>query len=170
MNKEDLKHLKQIVKNDKIIIKPNELRNFKDTIYNKLKNKISLCVKDIGYITNIIEIISITSVKISRTTGNCIYLVTYKIEILKPTIGMIFLTLVNVIDKDGILTEHNNIKLFIPSTSLLTDWEYNGDYFYDSKNDLKISVGNWVKVEIIYMRYDDHNYECIGKLIEPKVN
>jgi DNA-directed RNA polymerase subunit E'/Rpb7 len=150
-----------------VILSPTELSNIYEHLQEKINNRKNNCTKTDGIITEINEIDwnSLTN-KISRISGNCIFNVNYTAKVLKPENGHIYTTLVNIIFKEGIFTEYNNIKILIPSDSM-DGWSFRDGVM--EKTEIggvsRIETGDWVKVIIRKTRYETSNYQCIGELI-----
>jgi non-ribosomal peptide synthetase component F len=80
----------------------------------------------------------------------CGFKVTYQVSVLKPTIGSIYTTVVNNTNPYGVLAKTGGIEFIIPSESL---------------RGCHISRGDWIKVKVTCVRYNDEKYQCIGDLI-----
>lgn len=145
-----------------VTIKPHELDPVKEYIKIKILAKIDSCTEKYGYVTDINNIRILSNI-ISRISGVCIFNVKYDLITLKPESGHVYTCNVNWIYKEGgIFVEYNNINILIPY-AYLTDWKYKNNYYF--KDDRKISVGDWVKVRIITVKYENHTYPCIGTII-----
>jgi len=152
---ETLKHTTEIT------IKPCELNAIDKHIEDKISKKIDSCTEKNGYIMDI-KNIRIISNTISRLSGKCIFKVKYDIVSLKPQPGHVYVGFVNIIFKEGIFVEYHNIKILIPYTSM-KNWVYKTSTY--TLDDRTVSVGDWIKVLIGSVRYDNHTYQCIGSII-----
>ena len=158
-----MEYLQKSVETSQIILRPDELANIESNLEKKIRKKVGMCSKEKGYIIMIHNIQRHKKLQntISRVSGNCIFTVSYDICTLKPEIGHVYKVLISSIFKEGIFCEYNNIKILIPSTELK-------QYTFQNKilvsKDSTIQIGDWIKIRIQNVRYDDQNYQCIAKL------
>lgn len=155
---------KYTVEQSEIILYPSELNDIHKNIDTKLRKRIGSCTKENGYIIDIHEIYhDKTTNKISRVSGNCIFTISYKMTTLKPEAGHVYKAIVNCIFKEGIFCEYNNIKILIPISEIKNYTFQNSKFINKSKS---IEISNIIQVHINIVRYEDQNYQCIGRMIE----
>lgn len=150
-----------------IILRPFELCNINQNILNKLNETIGKCSKDNGYILEINEFEKVGNNFISNVNGYIIYNINYKFTAFKPTIGVSYSTEIEFIYKEGIFTKLNFIKILIPS-HFIKEWKFvnNIDDVYYEKGDKKLRTNDFIDIEITSIRYNNHEYQCIAKILE----
>lgn len=163
MNINKMEYLKKYIETSDIILRPDELTHIELNIEKKIRKKIGMCSKEKGYIIMINNIQKKIQNIISRVSGNCKFKVSYNIYTLKPENDHIYNVLVSNIFKEGIFCEYNRIKILIP-VSCLTQYVFENKTFINDNKHI-IQTGDWIKVQITNVRYDDQNYQCIAKLV-----
>ena len=129
-----------------IVLSPSELHNVDSTIHAHLDNKIGSCEKTFGYIVSIESVAPYGNPVISKITGNCIFQITYTFNTLKPEVGQEYATRVVRIFPDGLFARYKQIEIFIPTESLVT----------------RPRIDSVIRTQIQFIRYDSHNFRCIG--------
>lgn len=160
-----MEYLIKSVEKTQIVLRPNELTNIQSNLEKKIRKKVGTCSKEKGYIIMIHNIQRDKKLQniISRVSGNCIFTVSYDICSLKPEIGHVYKVLVSSIFKEGIFCEYNNIKILIPNSELQS-FSYQNEKLVSPE--YTIQTGDWIKIRIHNVRYDDQNYQCIARLEE----
>ena len=153
-----------IVKTDKVILKPCELGYVEKSITKKLEDMSKICTKEHGYVLTIDKIISYHNNIISRTSGNCIFNVSYQVTTIRPEVGHQYKAVVSLLYKEGIFANFNDIKILVPSIEL-QEWEYKNSYYQHNVSQDPISIGSWIQVELKIVRYENHTYQCIGTIV-----
>ena len=145
-----------------VILTPAELQTSRDVITTKLQAKVGSCTKEYGYILSIdlIDFKSTTNV-ISRTSGNCIYTVSYTMTTIIPKPEQVYTGRVNLIFIEGIFSTWNNIKIIVPM-DMIVGWTFEHDKF--TCEDRTIRVGDLIPIKLTNVRYDNNQYQCIGIL------
>lgn len=148
-----------------IILKPSDLSGIDTRIRKTLAEKVGLCVRDFGYIVEVMPNYKINSNIISRTCGDTIFNITYNAKFLKPEEGSVFISQITFIKEHmGIFSEYNKIKILVPATELVPlGWVY-GDFSFTNGEEI-LNVGDLIQVQIRRVRFDDANYQCLGILI-----
>lgn len=148
--------------NKEIIIKPTDLnKNVSDFLLFKLnENKEKIHSKENGYIINFKKIISYTN-KISHITGNILFNVKTLATVMNPKKDKIMIATVTMLINHGILCQHKNIKIWIPSDKMNG---YKFSYGIYKKNKDKIQKEDEIQVKITETRYEDHKFSCIALL------
>lgn len=147
-----------------IVLRPCQLENMEENIYKLVRKQISHCTKQDGYILEISENISYTPLRISVTTGNVFYTVSYSFQTLLPQEKHIYPSTIDVIFKEGIFTKFHSIRILIPASSLV-NWSYNKheNCFVNDHTNQTIKQKSIICTRITSIRYDEHAYLCIGK-------
>jgi DNA-directed RNA polymerase subunit E'/Rpb7 len=168
-----MNYIKTFKITSQIVLSPHELVHISSAIQRHLEEKIGTCNKEYGYIMDIGNVDPYRMPTISKISGNCIYDVTYEIQTLKPEPGQVYHAQVQSIFPDGMFTHYKNINIFIPtSSSLGDDADANGAdaKSADAKSaDAKSAdaktpkIGDIIPVTILFIRYENHRFRCIGK-------
>ena len=120
--------------------------------------------KSYGYITDVIRLVSIDDNSISSSDLNCVFVVSFEIQTLKPEVGMdIVGNVLNVFPYGILLQTKSEMKLFVPEDKM-EGYEYNSMLENYSKGKSKIRRGDDVKIKIIAVKYENKKYECIGEI------
>ena len=141
--------------------------NIKSEILKQIRNiYVNNCTKEYGYIIKI-KGMKILSNSINNVTGNIIFNLIYKAEVLKPYVGKIIETQINMIGEEGIFVSTKNLlKILLPADKLLkTKWVYDfSTQSYTNKiTKNKMFGGDELQVEITNVRYNRKQFVCIGK-------
>jgi DNA-directed RNA polymerase subunit E'/Rpb7 len=147
---------------EQMVLSPKELCQIQATILNKLNQKIATCTKAYGYITSIQHLHSYHNI-ISRFSGDCIFTVRYSFKALKPEIGHCINVSVDAIFKEGIFTQYAGMNILIPSNEC-PGWTYTNGMFKNETSNRAICVGDTIEIRITCIKYDHHQYKCIGVL------
>jgi len=150
----------------KVCLKPEFLsKDYKKYLFNEIQNTFkNECTKEIGYI---LDIIKIKSIKDNYISNNCeiVLLVEVLVKVLKPEINKIFQDKVCMIFSGGIFLDiKEKFKVLIPQNSLL-DYTFNSKTKSFVKDDIQISEGDIIKVEITGFKYNKNNFSCFGELV-----
>lgn len=150
----------------KICIEPKYLNdNLFENIKNILNEKyMDKCDQQYGYIIKIYDSIQILDNIISTTSSGVYFYIKFTVKYVKPELNTEAEGKVCIIFSSGVFVEFNNkIKVLIPKDKM-------GKYVYDkNKNCFKygnntISVGDSVGFIIDMIKYEKHNFNCIGSL------
>lgn len=133
---------------ENIVIQPSQLKHIKSAIRQHIESKVGTCSKQYGYIERIIKIDydSMTNF-ISRTSGCCVFQVSFEMECNIPQVGDIIDGIVMMIFTEGILLRSGRIQIIIPNDKTRV-----------------LEKGSTHKVVITSVRYDHFEYQCVGKL------
>ena len=151
--------LQSIVINTTIYLIPSELDDIYHNIITKIKNN-TACTEEYGYPIEFEEMIKYSSKSIS-TTGSCVFNVSYRIKCLKPVINQVYNCIVTHIYPEGIFASYGKLRILVPSSNI-------SEYIYDGTlvkiHDSTIKTDDNIDIIITQLKYDNHNYQCIGKL------
>ncbi len=130
-------------------------------LYNKYKGN---CYKNIGYIIDILDY-KLEDNYINDINNKLVFVTKCNVKTLKPVIGKYIDCKITMIFNHGIFCEKSNLKLLIPVTNL-------NSYHFDNKKKNFSKPGTILKkddiisVKITNIRYNKHNFNCIGILKE----
>ena len=125
------------------------------------KKMIGYCDQVYGYITKIDDILIIDNYISTASTGT-FFVVQFSIESLKPSVGNEYTGTVCMVFDHGIFVEvENKMKVLIPCDKML-DFKFCGDKF-KNKTD-SIYTGDVIETIITSIKYEKHNFNCIGSL------
>lgn len=127
---------------EKVVIAPCQLGDISGTIRQYTRTKVSTCSEQYGYIKSI-ESVRYGSNMISRTSGDCVFTVTYTANCVKPVIGEVVDCQVIMVFAEGILVTHETMHIIVP--------------------EVHQPIGSHIKVEIVSIRYEQSKYQCVGK-------
>lgn len=140
-------------------IESHILKNLETNIKGK-------CIYNYGYILDIRKILKITDNTINRANSTNIFNVDFEAEVLKPEIGLICKGVVCMIFQEGIIVNvKNKMKVLIPLDLLNKKYSINRDVVVNESEKVIIRVGMDVKVEIVMIKYERKEFNCIGKII-----
>lgn len=128
---------------DEIIIQPSQMGRVKETISQSVQARVATCSLEHGYIQSV-GTIRVRNNMISRVTGNCIVSVSYNAICVKPVEGEVLTCTVVLVLPEGILVVHDKIRIIVPA--------------------VQRRVGELVQVRILCVRYEQHEYQCVGQL------
>lgn len=128
---------------DNIVLTPSQLSNIDQNLCSILKQKINSCSKEYGYIQSISKVQTKGNV-ISRTSGSCVFQVSYVASCLKPVEGETIPCTVLISFPEGMLVSHEKMRVIVPHVHR--------------------PVGTRVDVTLINIRYESSEYQCVGKI------
>jgi DNA-directed RNA polymerase subunit E'/Rpb7 len=127
---------------EKVVVPPCQLGDISGTIHQYTRSKVSTCSEQYGYIKSI-ESVRYGSNMISRTSGDCVFTVTYTANCVKPVIGEVVDCQVIMVFAEGILVTHETMHIIVPGVHQ--------------------PIGSHIKVEIGSIRYEQSKYQCVAK-------
>mgnify|MGYP001235400349 CR=1 FL=1 len=136
------------------IIKQQIMDRFTDT-----------CTKSNGYVFNVSDDFKIESNKLSNSTSNILFRVTFDAMVLKPEIDCIIECDINMIWIHGLFASLNKLKILIPKTAL-TDYTFDQSLqtFVHKKTNKIFEIEQKITVKLTSVRYVKNKYDCIAKL------
>lgn len=150
---------------ERVLLQPKYLTNkYNDHITRLLNKKLKKkCKKDIGYILNIVKIISVKQVL--TNTPDVIFEVACEIETFLPKVNDITDAKVIFCTSQGLtLTAHEVDKIFLPNSNL-TGYNFSNGSFV-SESDV-IKKGDILKVVLIAVRFNaTKDYTSICRLLK----
>jgi DNA-directed RNA polymerase subunit E'/Rpb7 len=165
---EDLFEIKHIERT--LILHPDQLNyNYKDIIYDLIqKDCVNSCIKEIGYVKQIIKIQKIVYDEIMKMTPNIFIKVLIEIECYLPKIGDHLQIRVELVFNHGIFANFNKIKVLVPIYNC-QEYELIQDFtetYLQKKNSLsKIKKNDIIYIEITNLRFEKENFSCLGKIL-----
>lgn len=150
----------------KICLEPAYLdENLKEHLKAKIiSNTLNQCSQTYGYITKIYDNIEIIENIISQASSGIFFKVRFTAKALKPEIGSVYQGKICMVFPQGIFVEiMGKMKVLIPSNQM-NDFKYNKttSTFKNKKDTLE--QGNTVDVVLTLIKYEKHNFNCIGNL------
>ena len=160
-----------------IVLAPSELHENLSTILpRKLEQKYIGCNKEYGCVVRLHKIDNNYTTEIDGNSGNILIYTKCLVERILPEVRKIFKCTVHMIFNHGIFAQlGENIKILIPKTTM-SGYEFlqSGDDQYPDipifKNTHKqahpdiISKHQKINIEVVDVKYNNHRYNCIGKL------
>jgi DNA-directed RNA polymerase subunit E'/Rpb7 len=146
--------------NKNIEILPSQLDdNIQSHIFNKI-NK-SFCNQELGYMLEALQILNIESNPLLRGS-NPSFNVTYKAKVLKPEQNKILDCKVKLIFSQGIIFEYGNMELLVPEDKEIILKTKEKKFVYKNK---VYNSGDILKIKITFIKYENHSFKCLAKLI-----
>lgn len=133
-----------------IVIRPDQVDQLQQNIISKLLSDIkNHCIEDVGYVSDIIEIVKVTSKNITNKTGNANFDVECKLLIIQPKIGDVIEGTVNKLMNDKGLTAINGpVEIFAKWSPAMRN----------------INEHHKCKFKISQFRHDEDRILCVGDL------
>ena len=134
--------------------------NFKNYIFQKI-NKV-YCNQNIGYMLEVLELINIESNPLCRGSDPS-FNITYKAKVFRPEKNKVLDCKIKNIFSQGMIFEFGMMELLVPKDNeiILNDKDKNKNFIYKNK---KYNIGDTLKLQILHIQYDKHNYSCIAKI------
>lgn len=141
-------------------------KDIKQHICNKLVEVTKEeCIKDYGYIIEIIKILEIKGHEIGRVNFDNIFTVIFEAYVLNPVSGAEFDGVVCLIYKDGVFVNIlDKQKMLIPRDSI-KDYDFDEDKNIYKKGDSIIAQDSNVRVRVTASQYRKKSFSCFGTLI-----
>lgn len=143
--------------------------NLDDNIFKKLYTLYNgTCSKEYGYILNVKRLVSINDNIISSSNSNIIFDVSLEIEYIKPVLNQILTGKISMIFEKGLFIDIiDKFKILLPSINI-PDYIYDKDKFLTKDRKHILSKGDIIKIIITQLKYENHQFKCIGKLYDEK--
>ena len=149
----------------KICIEPNFLNEkLLSNIYEKLLEKyINRCSKHNGYILKIYPGVQILNNVVSNVNSSVYFNVKFKARCLKPEIDSEHECKVCMVFVNGLFAEVKGVlKIFIPNDRM-KKYKFQGTKY--TYKDNTIEVDSIITARLNMIKYEKHNFNCIGTLI-----
>lgn len=141
-------------------INPNQLNsNYKDIIYDILKNMYEKKSIKSGYIISINKIKDFIHNNINNGVVSLKLLC--ECDVYKPIIDDTVNCKVEMIHINGIFVTKYNIKILIPNTLNIFEIRNNKCIY----NEKEINIGDNIDITIKQIRFDNLNFTCIGDIV-----
>lgn len=171
MDNEKLMSVKTMQK--RVCLEPKHLSSdyrekIKQDIIEKYENT---CVKEVGYISKIIDIQKIIHDKVMNMIPFVFFLVEVQVLSYLPELNDIIDIKINFIFNHGIFGYYEKIKILIPMQAC-EEWmihqKNQNETILIYKNDPKITLkkDDNIKVLVKNIRFEKDNFSCIGKIHE----
>lgn len=154
----------------RIIIEPHQMNSdIRNHMKFNLKKKVEKRCNKIGYIDEVYKIIKYSDgIMIPENlSGNAIYDISYHCRLCMPIENSIIIGQIKIINQELIVAINGPIMIFIPRDNVdLNNWNII-DNFIHIKNNIKLNIGNFVSIQILNKRINQHDTQIktIGKLI-----
>ena len=154
----------------RIIIEPHQMNSdIRNHMKFNLKKKVEKKCNKIGYIDEVYKIIKYSDgIMIPENlSGNAIYNISYHCRLCMPIEDSIIIGQIKIINQELIVAINGPIMIFIPRDNVdLNNWNII-DNFIHIKNNIKLNIGNFVSIQILNKRINQHDTQIktIGKLI-----
>lgn len=158
--------MSRIVIERKVSIKPEYLdSNLQEHIYSKICEEMDgKCDSTHGYILKIYKNVKILENSVSSASPNVFFHVQFTAKVMRPEKGHTYAGKVCMVFAHGLFVEvGEKMKVLIPMNKL-------EDYkFVPAKNTFKkgsdsISQGDEISIVVDMIKYEKHNFNCIGSL------
>lgn len=143
-----------------LFVPPQELSDPETYIRTQLQKRLYTCEKDVGYITAI-EQVKLHSNTICVNTGGCKVKVSFDLTSILPTPGNVYHACIQLLLPDGMFCRFHEIPILI-ARDQLEDWTFDSNTFV--KGDHTLAVGDWVSVQVTSARFENNEYQCLGRL------
>ncbi len=144
--------------------------DIKNNIKTVLKKKVEKKCNKNGFIDEVYRILEFSDgfMPAENLNGNAIINITYHCKICIPIENTIIIGNIKVINNELVVAINGPIMIFIPKEQVDSNiWEVLDKYINKKTKD-KLSVGNYVKIQIIEKRINqnDSQIKVIGKLLD----
>ena len=143
----------------------NFLKHLKDKL---LKVSLNSCSKETGHIMNVKEITKIVENYISNVNSEIVFIVQFKADVLKPSVGLILEDRISMVFAGGVfLNILNKFQVLIPSHALKGYTFSSGEKksFVNTETKASIKEGDICQIKITGVRFKKNNFDCFGELL-----
>jgi DNA-directed RNA polymerase subunit E'/Rpb7 len=128
-------------------------------LYDKVRDVLPLCPKNVGFIVKIVRIDPRSPIVIHHTTGSLHVTVDVEVLALLPHVGNVFKARVSGLYPEGVFVTHHAMVIFCPASSM---YQVQGDKLIFE--DETYALDDWIDVEVVATQYAQASYQCIGTL------
>lgn len=147
---------------DTVYVPPQHLGTPYEFICEQLQKRLHTCERDVGYILSIDNVV-IDGNTICINTGGGKYKVVYDIDTILPQVSDLFKSCIQLVLPEGVFSRYHNMPILVSSDYLLdTGWVFENGVF--QRGEETLSQGKWVDVVIESFRFENREYQCLGRL------
>jgi DNA-directed RNA polymerase subunit E'/Rpb7 len=158
--------MSRIVIEKRVSIKPFALdSNLQEHLYSKIcEEMLEKCDSTNGYIMKIYKNIKILENSVSSASPNVFFLIQFTAKVMKPEVGSTYTGTVCMVFSHGIFVEvGEKMKVLVP-TNKLKEYTFVPGKNMFKKGSVVICQGDKLDVSIDMIKYEKHNFNCIGNL------
>lgn len=156
----------------KIIIEPHQMNSdITNHMKFNLKKKVEKKCNKNGFVVEVYRIITYSDgIMIPENlSGNAIYDISYHCKICVPIENSIIICQIKITNQELVFATNGPIMVFIPRDNVdPTYWNDVDNFTYKQNKDIKLTIGNFVCVQIINKRINnnDPQINAIGRLLD----
>jgi len=156
----------------RVCLSPEELTaEYQELLFSKVKKQFEkTCLKNIGYITQVIKIHEFIHEEIMKMVPDVFFLLKVKVKSYIPSVGDQVKMNVDFVFNHGVFGAFEKIKILIPIQICEIDWniqqDFTGLFLVNKKVPTRtIKKGMNIVVELNKIRFEKDNFSCLAKII-----
>jgi DNA-directed RNA polymerase subunit E'/Rpb7 len=159
--------IKEIVITEPIIIQPHFLNNdLMKTIENLfIKKTIHRCNDELGYIMELVNIISVKSGQIVGENADVLYNVTAKVKVYSIDKDEIIKGIVTRLDNKGMSAQSGPFEVYISVLKIPPKYKYENNGYLNTETGKTVKVNDMIDIQVIGKKLSIVNKMVVGMLV-----